>query len=322
MVIYDESGSKLDWFDESLGRVNIMSKKVLHKYIVDEEEQGYYETIAEYPETGGKDVEWVVDAKESGHWETVDASTEMPIEDFDGIIAEDWPKDQTIEDVWEYGVYHKYTDEELAEEANKNAQQKEYEQMQRQIGVALSMSIMTMNLTDDQALSVSTIYPEWSVGIHYKTGDIRRYNGSLYRALQDSTAEEQYPPDAFVAGWKRIGDPNPEGIFPWSQPLGATDAYPLGAKVTHNGKTWESTIANNVWEPGVYGWKEVEDSGQTEPTDPDKPAEDEYPEWVQPTGAHDAYDQGAKVSHNGKKWTSDVSANVWEPGVYGWTEVK
>ena len=33
-----------------------------------------------------------------------------------------------------------------------------------------------------------------------------------------------------------------------------------------------------------------------------------------------AYAQGAKVSHNGKHWISDVAANVWEPGVYGWTE--
>ena len=48
---------------------------------------------------------------------------------------------------------------------------------------------------------------------------------------------------------------------------------------------------------------------------------DEWPEWVQPTGAHDAYAKGDKVAHNGKKWTSDVDANVWEPGVYGWTEV-
>ena len=48
---------------------------------------------------------------------------------------------------------------------------------------------------------------------------------------------------------------------------------------------------------------------------------EEWPEWVQPTGAHDAYAKGAKVTHNAKKWTSDVDANVWEPGVYGWTEV-
>ena len=47
----------------------------------------------------------------------------------------------------------------------------------------------------------------------------------------------------------------------------------------------------------------------------------EWPEWIQPTGAHDAYAKGDKVTHNSKKWTSDVEANVWEPGVYGWTEV-
>ncbi len=47
---------------------------------------------------------------------------------------------------------------------------------------------------------------------------------------------------------------------------------------------------------------------------------EEWPQWVQPTGAHDAYNKGAKVTHNGKKWISDVDANTWEPGVYGWTE--
>lgn len=48
---------------------------------------------------------------------------------------------------------------------------------------------------------------------------------------------------------------------------------------------------------------------------------DEYPEWVQPTGAQDAYSAGDKVSHNGKHWKSTVNGNVWEPGVYGWEEV-
>lgn len=47
---------------------------------------------------------------------------------------------------------------------------------------------------------------------------------------------------------------------------------------------------------------------------------EEYPEWVQPAGAHDAYAKGAKVKHNGKKWISVADANVWEPGVFGWDE--
>ena len=48
---------------------------------------------------------------------------------------------------------------------------------------------------------------------------------------------------------------------------------------------------------------------------------EEYPEWVQPTGSHDAYAKDDKVSHNGKKWVSTVDSNVWEPGVYGWEEI-
>ena len=49
------------------------------------------------------------------------------------------------------------------------------------------------------------------------------------------------------------------------------------------------------------------------------PAE-EWPEWSQPVGAHDAYNKGDKCSHNEKHWVSDYDGNVWEPGVYGWTE--
>lgn len=48
---------------------------------------------------------------------------------------------------------------------------------------------------------------------------------------------------------------------------------------------------------------------------------EEWPEWIQPTGAQDAYKLGDKVSHLGKHWISDYDDNVWEPGVYGWSEV-
>lgn len=44
------------------------------------------------------------------------------------------------------------------------------------------------------------------------------------------------------------------------------------------------------------------------------------PEWQQPDSTN-AYMSGDKVTHNGKTWCSDVDNNVWEPGVYGWTEV-
>ena len=47
------------------------------------------------------------------------------------------------------------------------------------------------------------------------------------------------------------------------------------------------------------------------------PAE-EWPEWIQPTGAHNAYAKGTKVTHNGQRWISDYKANTWVPGVFGW----
>lgn len=48
---------------------------------------------------------------------------------------------------------------------------------------------------------------------------------------------------------------------------------------------------------------------------------DEWPEWVQPTGAQDAYRIGDKVSHNGKHWICTLDYCTYEPGVYGWDEV-
>lgn len=48
---------------------------------------------------------------------------------------------------------------------------------------------------------------------------------------------------------------------------------------------------------------------------------DEYPEWVQPTGAHDAYNTGDKVSYNGKHYISTIDANTYAPDVYGWEVV-
>ena len=49
---------------------------------------------------------------------------------------------------------------------------------------------------------------------------------------------------------------------------------------------------------------------------------EEFPEWVQPTGAHDAYNKGDKVSHLEKHWVSLIDANTYEPSVYGWEEVE
>ena len=49
------------------------------------------------------------------------------------------------------------------------------------------------------------------------------------------------------------------------------------------------------------------------------PDQGTIPEWEQPDSTN-PYMVGDKVTHNGKTWTSDIDNNVWEPGVYGWSE--
>lgn len=47
---------------------------------------------------------------------------------------------------------------------------------------------------------------------------------------------------------------------------------------------------------------------------------EEWPDWIQPHGSEDSYSFGDKVSHLSKHWISDYDNNVWEPGVFGWSE--
>jgi len=64
-----------------------------------------------------------------------------------------------------------------------------------------------------------------------------------------------------------------------------------------------------------------QESGQ-EVEEPTEPVE-EYPAYVQPTGAHDAYNEGDKITYNGKKYVCKMNGCVWTPDAYpqGWEEV-
>ena len=111
-------------------------------------------------------------------------------------------------------------------------------------------------LTDEQAETMPSIYPEWTPETEYAVGKRVRYDDKLYRCVQAHTSQEGWEPPVTPALWTRTAA---EGEIPeWVQPTGAHDAYAKGDKVTHDGKTWESTYDGaNVWEPGVYGWDEV-----------------------------------------------------------------
>ena len=113
-------------------------------------------------------------------------------------------------------------------------------------------------LTDEQALTVPIIFPAWSGdGISYAAGDRVMYGGVLYKCLQAHTSQSTWAPTDAPSLWTKVLIPTPGEIPDWEQPS-STNPYSKGDKVKHNGKTWVSTIDNNVWEPGtVEYWKEV-----------------------------------------------------------------
>ncbi len=86
-------------------------------------------------------------------------------------------------------------------------------------------------------------------------------------------------------------------------------AYAAGDRVQHGGILYKCVQAHTSqadWTPDATQalWVVV--------------SIEEFPEWVQPTGAHDAYNIGDKVSYNGQRYICTTDANVYAPGVYGW----
>lgn len=95
-------------------------------------------------------------------------------------------------------------------------------------------------------------------------------------------------------------------LFPKWQ---SSKAYSVGDRVQYNSTLYRCVQAHtsqNDWTPDVTPalWVIV--------------SIEEFPEWIQPTGAHDAYNKGVKVSYNGKHYICTVDSNVYAPGVYGW----
>lgn len=115
-----------------------------------------------------------------------------------------------------------------------------------------------ISLTDNEALQAVELFPEWAAGKAYSVDERVKYNDVLYKVLQAHTSQAGWEPDVAVSLFAKVLIPDPGEIPEWEQP-GSTNPYMAGDMVRHNEKVWVSDIDNNVWEPGVYGWSEVDD---------------------------------------------------------------
>lgn len=171
--------------------------------------------------------------------------------------------------------------------------------------------------------------------LYYKEKNGRR----IFSACSGLTASER-----IAAGWRELSTSLPN--YPRTEPtyFEIVDAV---KRILHNVEeltdeealevaalypTWASKIGEEV-QAGERLWyneklyKVIQMHTVQEDWTPDVTASlyievsiVEWPAWKQPLGSEDAYNMGDKVSHNDKHWVSNIDANVWEPGVAGWTD--
>ena len=164
--------------------------------------------------------------------------------------------------------------------------------------------------------------------------------GRAVKLLQpyDSTVYTGQPED-YPSLWGFYWSTDPAKALPFIAL--STSPYMIGDCCTEGGHVWRSTIDNNVWAPSAYptGWTDLGAIGAVdepeqpdpEPEQPDPAPEPEpepepdpeptdYPDFMQPTGAHDAYKTGDIVRYNGQLYESTIDNNVWSPDTYpqGW----
>ena len=130
----------------------------------------------------------------------------------------------------------------------------------QQMNRFVQMSVQAANLTDEKAMEIADLYPEWAAKRTYAADEIVKYGVNadgetqLYKVIQAHTSQEDWTPDTATSLYKKIGFTE-DGVSIWTQPLGASDAYMKDDVVSFENQLWISTADNNVWQPGVYGWE-------------------------------------------------------------------
>ena len=164
--------------------------------------------------------------------------------------------------IFDGATYRELTAEEIAEREEEQAALEAAERSRPLTAEEVSRMIITkqingLTVDDNTALRMRKFYPEWTSEQAYTAGYKVQYGGKLWSCVQAHTSQDSWAPENAPSLWAKVLIPDETVIPEWEQP-DSTNPYSAGDKVTHNGKTWVSDIDNNVWEPGVYGWTELD----------------------------------------------------------------
>lgn len=173
-------------------------------------------------------------------------------------------------------------------------------------------------LTDTAAINDAVEGMRDWVPASYSVNDVVRYEDIPYKCIQshDSTDNQDWAPPATPALWMQYHGTSKETARAWVAPRGSEDQYRAGEWMIFTDREYYKCLSDTSYSPTDYAAAWQKDGEEENPTP-------SIPEFVQPTGAQDAYKKGDKVSFNGKIYESLIDGNVYSPSAYplGWQEV-
>lgn len=181
----------------------------------------------------------------------------------------------------------------------------------RAIGGLLARQARTRAVEPDvmnnEIIDLAPLLQPWQAGtassvISYKVGDVRTYNGQIWKCVQahDHHGEPGWEP-GIVSMWGAYHATDAAHALPWVQPTGAHDMCQAGEYMIWTDKVIYRCVQATAYSPEEYAqaWKKHEgaDDGES-----GEVGTEEWPEFKKPSSAEDAYYAGAKITFEGKHY--------------------
>ena len=122
----------------------------------------------------------------------------------------------------------------------------------------VGVMVNSIEVPDEKAVRMIAFYPPWREGESYSEGEKVSHEQRLWKVLQAHTSQEGWEPPNAPSLFAKVLPGQDGEVGEWVQP-GSTNPYMQGDRVTYQGRTYESTIDNNVYSPADFpqGWQEV-----------------------------------------------------------------
>lgn len=114
--------------------------------------------------------------------------------------------------------------------------------------LTMKEKIVADEVSSADLAELAILFPVYEIGKSYLAKEIFFWENAIYEVVQNHTSQADWPPATTYSLYKihRLAGV----VYPWVQPTGAHDAYPVDIIVRHNDLCWKSLVAANVWEPG------------------------------------------------------------------------